>query len=697
VRNKVQDILFLLFILVLNGNIFAEQTSSPKTWDISNGMISKRITFNSKQGLKVLAWKDLSTGHNFIDPQLDQCNEFQLSADKKSISGSSQDVSFKDSRRSELSDGTQTLELTFKAKTAPLNITVHYELAKDQPAIRQFLTITNTGNTNILLENLTISCGMITPGLERDLIAFGGYGEQPRETYFTGRVNDVLVMLENAKTGIGWAVLNEAPGNMRRTEVGQLGMWHPSFAAMYDTDLFPFQRTLAPQETFTTAGASVLFYQRNTAFDPHWRIPKYVRERIAHYKSEQNPNWIYNTWVPWFGAIDARTLENIIPLAASNGMNLLTIDEGWQTLLGQNDVSPERFPRGLEPLFSLATSQGMKRGLWYSVSLIDQNAKDYIEHPDWVCRDQNGMPRLSQGQGVVMCLASPYKYQVIDRLSEVIKKYSLDYVKLDLTTVFNTYGEEPGCFEQGHEHLAKRESSQRIYEALQLLGDTLHQRFPNLVIDYTFELWGEKHIIDYGLLRVADTDSLSNSGDDSNNEPGPLQVRTLLYQRGMAIPVETMLIGNLRGETPSWEEHVATAIGSGPIFFGDLAKQTNGDSAHYQDWIKRYQLLRSKVQINEGFFPLGSWKQPRSNQWDGFARLAHTGEGIIALFRNDSKTSTAHFVIPGFPSGDFTLSNWNDNVVQNISGADLAKGVTIAFSGAEKVKVMEIHKRQINH
>ena len=124
---------------------------------------------------------------------------------------------------------------------------------KGQPAIRQYLTISNTGTVPATLSHLTVSCEVLFPGPRHNLIAYGGYGEQPRETFFTGRVNDVAVLSEDAKTGFGFAVLSEVPGYMKRTELDD--GWSSSFAAMYDTDLFPFERTLAPHETFTSAAA----------------------------------------------------------------------------------------------------------------------------------------------------------------------------------------------------------------------------------------------------------------------------------------------------------------------------------------------------------------------------------------------------------------------------------------------------------
>ena len=292
-----------------------------------------------------------------------------------------------------------------------------------------------------------------------------------------------------------------------------------------------------------------------------------------------------------------------------------------------------------------------------------------------------------------MCLASPYKYAVIERISDLVEKYKLSYVKLDLTSVFNAYGEEPGCYESGHEHKTSHESSERIYEALDLIADTLHQRFPKLLIDYTFELWGEKHLIDYGLLKVADLDWMSNVRDQSADQAGPLQARTLLYQRGMAIPVDAMLIGNLQAETPTWQGHVATEMGSGPVFLGDLMKQSAAESAHYKDWIRRYTRLRNTVSITDSFFPLGSWRQPRSDRWDGFARLARNGEGLVVLFRNDSSAPSAEFSIPGYPDGTFELTAWNTAKKLEIEGKQIRNKIAIPFAPAETVKVIEIHRR----
>jgi alpha-galactosidase len=688
------------FAVFAIASIFASTPvpAQQQSWTLDNGTIRKAIEFTPEHGLEVTSWSDQTSNFNFVSPEFLHrgYNEFQFTADEKNVSGKPADVSFTGVHDERTPDGTEHLDLTFASKRVSLSVTVHYELAKDSTAVRQYLSITNTSAAPIVLRHMTVAVAAIAPGPERDLIAYGGYGEEPRETYFTGRVNDVAVLLENAKTGVGFAVLSEVPGYLKRIELGQIGwkQWVPAFAAMYDTDLFPFMRTLQPHETFTTAAVSVLFYKRSTSADPHWRIPEYVRDHIALDRESAPPEWVYNTWEPFHKEINADLMKDLIPKAAANGFNLLTLDDGWEVRYGDNDVDTKKFPKGLDPVFAQADALGLKRGMWSPIALIDTKAHDFVQHPEWACREQDGSLRISNGgSGVVMSLASPYKFAAIERISNLVRRYKLNYIKLDLTTVFNTYGEQPGCFEQRAEYKTPQESSERIYEALDFIAQTLHKSFPDLLIDYSFEMWGEKHLIDYGLLHVADLDWISNIADQSADSAGPRQERTLLYQRAMGIPSETMLIGNMQAETPSWQEHVASQFAAGPLFLGDLCKEGDADSQHMKDWIARYVQLRKSVQITDSFFPLGSWRQPRADAWDGFARLARAGEGLIVLFRNDSHTGAAEFSIPGFPDGAFQVTSWTDEPPISVEGSQLRHSFTVPFRGEDRVKVIEIRKR----
>ena len=181
--------------------------------------------------------------------------------------------------------------------------------------------------------------------------------------------------------------------------------------------------------------------------------------------------------------------------------------------------------------------------------------------------------------------------------------YDLAYVKLDLTTVFNAYGEGPGCFAPGHEHASWAESLIRSYESIHAITASLHAQFPELLIDLTFELWGQKHVIDYGLLASGDLDWLSNVHD--LGAAGPRQARTLLYQRSLAIPADTMLIGNLRADIEPIAERFATAIGSAPLLLGDLRQLSPDQVSWYRAKIDWFKDLRREIPIQRELLPVG--------------------------------------------------------------------------------------------
>jgi alpha-galactosidase len=186
---------------------------------------------------------------------------------------------------------------------------------------------------------------------------------------------------------------------------------------------------------------------------------------------------------------------------------------------------------------------------------------------------------------------------------------------------------------------------------------------------------------------------MSNVNDTSIKSAGPRQARTLLYHRAMAIPVETMLIGNLRAPTPTLEEHFATVIGSAPLFLGDLRKLTPQQVDWLAEKIRWFREFRSTVPINEGFFPLGDWRQPSVVSWDGFARLSRQGEGMIVVFKNESHFNQVAVELPAFPDGTFHVrSVMTGQALGTRTGAQFRHGIQIQLPSEHKVEIVEIRK-----
>src|SRR5271170_1049259 len=614
-----------------------------QSWTIGNAQIERKITFDPASGLFTARLADLSTHYDFIAAEKSSAAEFSFACDGETLTGAGSAFQLLRADKSKLADG-NLLTIHLQSKTLPLEVSVVYRVYSRHPAIRKWLVVRNTGSATLHLSHMNIEAIAPSVGPSNETVLNAQYGTVPRETFYTGRSEDAGLLVSNARTGDGFAILSEVPGYMKRTEInawanpGRVGV-------MYDTDLMPFERSLAPGTEFKTAAVSLLTFRNRDGFnDPHWILPSYTAAVLERKLDTRGAPWIYNTWEPFERSINRATALQLIDIAGFMGMDIFTIDDGWQQEYGENTVDPTAFPGGLDAIQKAVEAKGMRLGLWIPLAAIGQKTADYVNHPDWASLDQSGKPKLTSTMGgskVVMCLASPFQDAAADRVNDAIGRFHLAYVKLDLTTIFNAYGEAPGCWAKGHYHGNWAESLNMIYEGISHVTSKVYEKHPGVLLDLTFELWGQKHVIDAGLLAAGDLDWMSNVDDTQPDSAGPLQARQLLYQRAASMPVETMLIGNIHAELPTIQESFATAIGSAPLLLGDLRRLSAADRQWYHEHIEWFKQLRKTTEINESFFPLGSWLQPSPASWDGFARLARSGNGVIVVFRNKSNVSAA--------------------------------------------------------
>jgi len=665
-------------------------------WRIGNDHLERTISFSEKDGLRTEALLYKLTGRDFTSYSREHQqfgDEFGFTANDKKISGRHA-LTFGRAHVSDLSHGKQlTIELTHSEPA--LHIYVHYVVYDDHAAVRKWISVENTGSAEVYLKGFHFEALFAGPGAPADLQVTAGYGALPQARYFTGRVSDCCTFIRNAGTGEGMAVINEAPGYLKRTEIGS--GWTEGFQVMYDTDLFPFGRTVRPKETFESARSSIILFADQRQFaDAGWSVPRYLTQVVARRQPAAPPRWLYNTWEPFQRRIDQATIAELAPTAHAMGIDIFTIDDGWQADYGSNKIEMSHFPQGMAGIRSLLDANHLSLGLWVPLAAISTKTADYLAHPEWACRQENGAPKFTDtasGQSAVMCLASGYREAAVARFDELISSFHPAYIKVDLTTVFNAYGEQPGCYAKGHQHRDWAESLTRIYEALEYIGQQIYKRHPEVLIDYTFELWGEKHLIDPALLTAADLDWLSNIADEESTDGGAREARMLLYQRAPSIPAESMLIGNLHAATTPIEERFAIAISSGPLFLGDLRKLTAADKRFYAEKIAWFKALRNRAALSDSFFPLGEWRQPGGKSWDGLARLSRNSDGIVVLFKNQSQESSAHVQLPAPPQAEYRARSILTGAdLGSISAADLAKGWNVPFAADHPTQIIELRR-----
>jgi len=675
---------------------YVESEPDGTAWRIGNAAVERRVRFDAGRGLFSEAWIHKATGADFMkapDGSTRRADEFHFNAGDTRLSGRSK-YELTGAAVSALEPGGKLLRIGLRSLELPLDVAVCYAVYGSHPVVRKWVEITNRGREPVTLTQLAFESVGLAPGVPGELQAYGGYGVDPRELYSTGRASDTAILVENSRTREGLAVMNEAPGYTKRTEVCE--SWRDRVRAMYDTDLFPFERRILPKETWASAKCSIAFYRAGqAATDPRWVLPSYTSEVMLRKGAGYQPPWIYNTWEPFGRNIDEAATRKLITAAGRMGLDLFTIDDGWQQRHGDNAIRTSHFPRGLEPVGAWLAERRMSLGLWVPLAAISLDAPDAAAHPEWLAKDSRGRLKFTgtaAGRQGVMCLASGYRELAARRLNALIAAYQVKYLKVDLTTVFNTYGEEPGCHAAGHDHQSPAESLIRIYEGMQFISDKVRREHPETYLDYTFELWGEKHLIDHGLLAAADMDWLSNVRDGGASDAGPRQARMLAYRRALSMPVEAMLVGNLRANAAPIEERFATVLAFGPVLLGDLRKLDAKQQDWYAEKIRWFKALRARVPIWQGFFPLGAWTHPNAAAWDGFARLSRRGEGIIVAFRNESAASTAQIRLPALPAGDYVVRPVvGDCPPATLRAADLERGWAAPLKG--RVLILEIRPK----
>jgi alpha-galactosidase len=669
-----------------------------KTWSIGNDRIERTLAFNPETGLFTQQFSGLATHAEFIEPGkiiAGMAQEFSFLCNGHPCAGTDAEFDLVSADETALANG-KSLIVRLRHKTLTLEVAAVYCVYGHHAAIRKHLVLRNMGTDALRITHLNIEAIGIAMGPENETTLLTQYGTIPREIFFTGRMEDAGLLVANGRTGLGMAILSEVPGAMKRTEIaGWDDPEHVGIGVLYDTDLMPFERALAGGEEFTTACVSLVAYRNGDGFnDPHWLLPSYTAQVLERRVDAEGPPWIYNTWEPFERGINHDTVMELIDAAGAMGLDIFTIDDGWQLDYGENTVNLAAFPGGLQPIEDAVAAHGLRLGLWIPMAAIGTTTEVYREHPEWAALDQEGKPKITYtaaGAKAVMCMASAYRETAAARIIDAIERFHLAYVKLDLTTVFNAYGEAPGCWAKGHDHGNWAQSLNMIYEGISYVTGKIYQKHPQVLLDLTFELWGQKHIIDAGLLAAGDLDWMSNVADGEKDSAGPRQARQLLYQRAASMPVEAMLIGNLHADLPTIEESFATAIGSAPLLLGDLRKLSAADRQWYHEKIGWFKKLRRSTKISESFFPLGSWLEPSPAAWDGYARLARSGDGMIAVFRNKAQEPSATVRLPLIPAGKFRVrSILTGKELGVFADSDWIRGVPIKFSDAVPVEILEI-------
>ncbi|MGH7780986.1 MAG: glycoside hydrolase family 36 protein [Candidatus Binataceae bacterium] len=181
------------------------------------------------------------------------------------------------------------------------------------------------------------------------------------------------------------------------------------------------------------------------------------------------------SWYHYFHAITEDAIRaNLRALAAMRPefpIEVVQLDDGFQSVLGDWDSTNAKFPSGLKRLAEEIRSAGFEPGIWTAPFLAARDARIMREHPDWFIRHKNDgplragyNPNWTTGEdkfAYALDPGNPAFAAHLERLfRKLVEEFGYSYLKLD----FLYAGAAQGA--RHNQNLTRAESFRRGLEAI---------------------------------------------------------------------------------------------------------------------------------------------------------------------------------------------------------------------------------------
>lgn len=146
------------------------------------------------------------------------------------------------------------------------------------------------------------------------------------------------------------------------------------------------------------------------------------------------------SWYHFYTKVTAQDIENNLSMITAAQENLpielVQIDDGFETEVGDWFSMKPTFPEGLAPLAVKIRQEGLIPGLWLAPFIVHPKSRLIHEHPEWVLRKENGKAanagfvwnRLNTALDLTVPEALDYACRVVHVAAH---EWGFPYLKLD--------------------------------------------------------------------------------------------------------------------------------------------------------------------------------------------------------------------------------------------------------------------------
>lgn len=229
---------------------------------------------------------------------------------------------------------------------------------------------------------------------------------------------------------------------------------------------------------------------------------KWARD-YGYYGGRQVRPLVLNSWEGAYFNFDEKTILNMIDDAATMGVEMFVLDDGWfgnkyprdndKQGLGDWAINKKKLPNGLKPFADRCKEKGMQFGIWVEPEMINPKSELAEKHPEWIMRSPNREDLFLRNQ-LDLDLSNP---QVQDFCFDVVDKTltetpGITYVKWDENRHVENFGST---------YLPAQQQSElwiKYVQGLNKVYERLRAKYPNVIFQACASGGGRS---DYGTMK----------------------------------------------------------------------------------------------------------------------------------------------------------------------------------------------------
>ncbi|MFH1852049.1 MAG: glycoside hydrolase family 36 protein [Candidatus Neomarinimicrobiota bacterium] len=232
-------------------------------------------------------------------------------------------------------------------------------------------------------------------------------------------------------------------------------------------------KLLAPGQRLVTEALLVTVGPADAIVNDYMaRLGQKMQARVG----EKSPaGWC--SWYEFYTAVSERNLlDNVAALEKNRdlGVELVQLDDGYQTAVGDWLSLNKKFPGGLENLAAEIKNRGFRAGIWLAPFLATRNSRLYREHPDWFLQDAKGRPvdcgfnPAWKARACAIDLTHPEVEVWLRSIFQHLVDWGFDYFKIDF--IF-------AGLRSGKRRRPEFSPLETYRHGLQIIRDTIGDRF----------------------------------------------------------------------------------------------------------------------------------------------------------------------------------------------------------------------------